>query len=256
MLYSLEKMQNGYYKKRLVLKGGHSVRSLVSLIDHRFSFDTDYNLNSPEGYTYGNVGNLKKDFHQYGSQKICGTGIEVTRNSAMLYFLQINYHLGLSSLNKTLVEKPKIEICKTCRTKKEPKMEKIQTMIDLDLIGLEPPELFHLSLEEQLADKLRVIGANGRQRNNFDAYDVQRICNNNEGNIDWDLTKEIFIEIVKKSGKVPDEYIVACKKYLHSMLSNNNKKGNLENVMFNSDKFNFESMIENVTSVYDFKGIS
>ena len=113
MLYTLEKMEGGYYKKRLVLKGGHSVRSLVSLIDHRFSFDTDYNLNSPDGYTYGDVGNLKKHIHQYGSIKRCGTGVEVTQDNAMLYFLQINYHSGLSTINKNLVERPKIEICKT-----------------------------------------------------------------------------------------------------------------------------------------------
>ena len=254
ILYTLEKMQNGHYKKRLVLKGGHSVRSLVSLIDHRFSFDTDYNLNSPSGYTYGDVENLKKHFHEYASQKSCGTGLDVTQDNAMLYFLQVNYHSGLKSMNKTLVERPKIEICKTCRTKKEPKMGKIQTMIDLDLLGLEPPELFHLSLEEQLADKLKVIGAQGRQRNNFDAYDVQRICDNNAENIDWDLTKEIFTEIVVKSKNKPSKYIEECRAHLHSMLSNKGKQQNLQNVMFNSEEFNFESMIENVKSVYDFKG--
>lgn len=256
MLYTLEKMQDGYYKKCLVLKGGHSVRSLVSLIDHRFSFDTDYNLNSPDGYTYGDVVDLKKHLHQYGSQKSCGTRIEVTQNNAMLYFLQINYHLGLNDINKNLVEKPKIEICKTCRTRKKPEMGEIQTMIDLDLLGLKPPQLFHLSLEEQLADKLRVIGATGRQRNNFDAYDVQRICNYNVDSIDWNLTKEIFTEMVEKSGKKTSKYIEECKGHLHSMLSNKNKKQNLENVMFNSEEFNFESMIENVKSVYDFRGIS
>ena len=113
MLYALEKIQDGYYKKRLVLKGGHSVRSLVSLIDHRFSFDTDYNLNFSSEYTYGDVENLKKHFHEYASQKSCETGLDVTQDSATLYFLQVNYHSGLKSINKTLVERPKIEICKS-----------------------------------------------------------------------------------------------------------------------------------------------
>ena len=40
------------------------------------------------------------------------------------------------------------------------------------------------------------------------------------------------------------------------MLSSKNKQQNLQHVMFNSDKFDFASMIENVKSVYDFKGLS
>ena len=35
-------------------------------------------------------------------------------------------------------------------------------------------------MEEQLATKLHVIGANGRQRNNFDAYDSFRILRHNK----------------------------------------------------------------------------
>lgn len=249
-------MNDSYYKKRLVLKGGHSVRNLVSLIDHRFSFDTDYNLNSPSGYTYGNVTNLKRDLHQYGSQKGCGTGTEITRDNTMLYFLQINYHSSLKSKGKNLIEIPKIEICKTCRTRKKPELGEIQTIIDLDILGLKPPKLLHLSLEEQLADKLRVIGAVGRQRNNFDAYDVLRICNNNIEKIDWNLTQGIFEEIVEKSGKKTNEYIKECRHQLDTMLGHKNKQANLQDVMFNSESFNFKSMIETVKLAYDFKRIS
>ncbi|KEQ57435.1 Nucleotidyl transferase of unknown function protein [Marine Group I thaumarchaeote SCGC RSA3] len=253
MLYTIANLEDGYYKKRLVLKGGHSIRNLVSLIDHRFSFDADFNLNSPEGYTYGKVKNLRKDLQKYGSKRGCSTQTEVTQDSNMLYFLQINYDAPLQNKGAKMIEVPKIEICKTCRTRKNPQLAKTNTMIDLELFGLKPPELFYLSLEEQLADKLRVIGATGRQRNNFDAYDVLRICNENATKIDWSLTREIFYEIIVKSGKKVNKYIDECRHQLQTMLDNPNKKSNLENVIFNSDSFDFEYMINFVKSVYDFK---
>ena len=60
MLYAVTELNGGYYKECLVLKGGHSVRNHVSLVDHRFSFDADFNLNSPKGYTYGDLKNFEK----------------------------------------------------------------------------------------------------------------------------------------------------------------------------------------------------
>ena len=56
----------------------------------------------------------------------------------------------------TLVKHPKIEICKTCRTHELPIISKMNTMIDLEAMGLPPPELAHLNLEEQLENKLHV----------------------------------------------------------------------------------------------------
>lgn len=250
MLYAAMNMNEGYYKKRLVLKGGHSVRNHVPLIDHRFSFDADFNLNSTSGYTYGDVSDLRKDLNKYGSIKGCQTPTEITQNTSMLHFVEVGYRGMLSKLGHTIIEPPKIEICKTCRTHEEPTMSEMNTMIDLELFGLKPPVLAHLSLEEQLVNKLHVIGATGRQRNNFDAYDVHRICKNNK--INWKKTKKIFEEVVIKSGGNPSKYIQECRHQLDTMLSNPRKQTNLTNVIFNSNSFDFKLMIEDVKAKYDF----
>ena len=55
MIYSIARMRDGYYRDRLVLKGGMSVRNHVPLVDHRFSFDADYDPNSYAGYSFGDV---------------------------------------------------------------------------------------------------------------------------------------------------------------------------------------------------------
>ncbi|MGI0102637.1 MAG: nucleotidyl transferase AbiEii/AbiGii toxin family protein [Nitrosotalea sp.] len=250
MLYAVTEMNNGYYKDRLVLKGGHSVRNHVPLVDHRFSFDADFNPNSPGGFTFGDVSDIRKDLNKYGSLRGCETKTRITEDSAMLHFIEVGYRSVLSKLGYTIIEPPKIEICKTCRTHERPIMSEMKTMIDLNLLGLKPLVLAHLSLEEQLANKLHVIGARGRQRNNFDAYDVYRICKNNK--VDWKKTKGIFDAIVTKSGKKPSDYIAECRRQLDTMLSNERKQINLTNVIFDSGSFDFKSMISDVKSRYDF----
>lgn len=251
MLYAVTTMNDGYYKERLVLKGGHSVRNHVPLIDHRFSFDADFNPNSYDKFTYGDVDKIRNDLMKFGSSRKCQTKTEITQNTSMLYFLEVKYHEGLKKKNHTMIEHPKIEICKTCRTLEKPTMSRMNTMIDLKLLGLEPPVLAHLSLEEQLANKLFVIGANGRQRNNFDAYDVYRICNKNK--INWKKTKSVFETIVEKSEKrKTKEYIDECRHQLDAMLKNESKQSNLVTVLFNAKSFNFEDMVSFVKSKYDF----
>lgn len=250
MLYAVTKMNDGYYKERLVLKGGHSVRNLVSLIDHRFSFDADFNLNSTKDYTYGDVSNIKKDLYNYGQMRGCTTRTKVTQDSNMLYFLEIGYHDVLKK-ELNLIERPKIEICKQCRTYEKPILSKVNTMIDLDLLGEEPPELYHLDLEEQLANKLYVIGARGRQRNHFDAYDAYRICKNNS--INWRKEKNIFEQIVEKSGTTLSVYSQECRKQLDAIKKNDGKRKSCQNTIFNSSSFDFDDMIDQVKKFYDFK---
>lgn len=250
MLYAVTEMNSGYYKERLVLKGGHSVRNHVPLVDHRFSFDADFNPNSPGGFTFGDVSDIRMDLNKYGSVRRCTTKTKITEDSAMMHFIEVGYRDALTKLGYAIIEPPKIEICKTCRTHEPPIKSEMKTMIDLNLLGLKPLVLAHLSLEEQLANKLHVIGARGRQRNNFDTYDVYRICKNNK--IDWKKTKGIFEKTVTKSGKKLGEYIAECRHQLDTMLSNKRKKINLTNVIFDSSSFDFESMISDVKSRYDF----
>lgn len=250
MLYAMTTMKDGYYKERLVLKGGHSVRNLVPLEDHRFSFDADFNLNSPAGYTYGDIDNMKKDLHDFASRRGCITTLTVTKENPW-YFLQVNYKDELQKVGLDLVEPPKIEICKTCRTHETPIISKMNTMINLEAMGLEPPELAHLSLEEQLENKLYVIGDSSRIRNHFDAYDAFRICNNNK--IDWKKTKSLFEEAVKQSRKKPSDYVQECRRMLDTIKKHAGKRKRLADTVFHSDDFDFDDMIDTVKSYYDFK---
>jgi predicted nucleotidyltransferase component of viral defense system len=252
MLYTVVDIRGGYYGDRLVLKGGHSVRNYVPLVDHRFSFDADFNVNSFNGFTYGDVDEIRKDLISFGSLKGCKTKTHVTQDSNLLYFLQINYHDEFRRFGQSIIEAPKIEICKTCRTLEKPTVSTVNTMIDLRLLGLEPLVLTHLSLEEQLADKLYIIGALGRQRNNFDAYDVYRICHNNS--VNWKKTKNIFEKVVEKSGKrMMQKHIDECIRHLDTMLLNVNKRKNLTDVLFDPRSFDFGEMVSFVKSTYDFK---
>src|SRR5208282_1344509 len=44
--------QDARYREGLILKGGHSVRSYVPLVAHRFSYDLDFNINQFAGYKF------------------------------------------------------------------------------------------------------------------------------------------------------------------------------------------------------------
>ncbi len=239
VLLAVTQMNDGYYKKRLVLKGGHSVRNLVPLKDHRFSFDADFNTNSVKGITYGDVSNIKQDLYRFGQSRGCTIRTKITQDSVMLYFLEVGYHKFLNrGLN--IVERPKIEVCKQCRTHERPILSRMNTMIDLELLGMEPPELLHLDLEEQLANKLFVIGSRGRQRNHFDAYDIYRICKNNK--IDWNKEKRIFSNIIKRTGKSLSEYSSECISQLDAIKRNDGKRTSFQNIVFDNNSFEFDKL--------------
>ena len=250
MMYTITGMADGFYRTRLVLKGGMSVRNYVPVAEHRISFDLDFNPNSAAGYSYGKVSRIKRDLERHGSAKRCVTRARVTNDSAMLYFLEIMYRDALREVGATIVEPTKVEICKTCRTKTEPVLSEVNTIIDTSVFGRKPPKVLQMSLEEQLAGKLHVIGAQGRQRNNFDAYDAYRITRHNK--IDWKKARRIFGEMVTKSNKRPSEYVENCMRHLDSMLGNPNKRKNLERIMF-AEPLDFEGMIRTVKSLYRFE---
>ena len=250
MMYAITGMAGGLYRTGLVLKGGMSVRNYVPVAEHRISFDLDFNPNSAAGYSYGKVSRIKRDLERHGSAKGCTTRARVTNNSAMLYFLEITYRDALREIGATTMEPTKVEICKTCRTRTEPILNEVNTIIDTAVFGRKPPKVLQMSLEEQLADKLRVIGAQGRQRNNFDAYDAYRITRHNK--VDWKKARRIFEEMVAKSNKRPSEYVEHCTRHLDSMLGNPNKRKSLERVMF-AEPLDFEAMIRAVKSLYRFE---
>lgn len=253
MVYAVASMRDGYYRDRLVLKGGLSVRNHVELLDHRFSFDVDYDANTQSGYTFGKVDMIRRDLIEYGNRRGCRTNVKEARDTARDYFLELGYRKPIEEIGGSLVEVPMLELCKSCRVFQRPQKGAMKTFIDLDLLGLKPPEVYHVGLEEQLATKLFIMGASGRQRNQFDAYDAMRIAESNSKRLDWRVAKSVFEEKVRRHNAKFGPYVEECNHQLDAMLRNPGKRSRLQNTVFNPD-FSFDRMVETVTSMYAFKG--
>lgn len=248
MLYAVTSMRDGYYRDRLVLKGGLSVRSAVPLANHRFSFDADFDTNTPEGFRYRDVSDLKGDIIKYGAERGCKTRASVTRDEQRLLFVTVEYRQSLES-NHRIIERPKIEVCKTCRVQEAPVSSRVNTIIDLEILGLEPPVVAHLSLEEQFAAKLHVIGSKTRQRRHFDAYDCFMMFRFNK--MDMKRARSLFETRCDNYAPGPRAYVEECRRYLDVMLRDDRKKAKLEEAAF-AEGFNFDAMIDEVKSFYDF----
>jgi predicted nucleotidyltransferase component of viral defense system len=250
LLYSIAEMNDGYYKERLVLKGGLSVRNHVPLIDHRFSFDADVNPNTENGITYGDLSQMRNDLLKYGNLRRCEAKAEITKNDVRLHFIEVGYWDTLRKGGYRIVERPKIEMCKTCRVFTKPVKNDMNTIIDLDVLGLKPPVILHVGLEEQFATKLFIIGSSGRQRNHFDVYDALRIYRNNK--IDWKLAKKLFDLLCERHKVKPSIHIKECHHQLDAMLRNAGKKASLEDTVFRKGSFDFDVMVQEIKSLYSF----
>jgi len=250
MLHAVVEMNNGFYKDKLVLKGGFSVRNHVPLTDHRFSFDADFSPNTKNNFTYGDVSGIRGDLIKYGSQRRCETKTDVTKNDTRLYFVEVGYWDTLKKAGYRIVERPKIEICKTCRVFTDTVTNPVNTIIDLDILGLKPPVVTHVGLEEQFSTKLFIIGSSGRQRNHFDAYDAMRIFKNNK--LDLKLAKKLFDMLAERHKVKSSEYIKECRHQLDAMLKNDGKRADLENTVFRKNSFDFDEMVGEVKSLYTF----
>lgn len=248
MLYAVTNMRDGYYRERLVLKGGLSVRSAVPLASHRFSFDADFDPNTPGGFSYRDVSGLKGDIEKYGAARGCKTRVSVTRDEQRLHFVEAEYRQSLDEIHH-IIERPKIEVCKTCRVHETPVLSRINTIIDLELLGLEPPVVAHLSLEEQFAAKLHVIGSNTRQRKHFDAYDSFRMFQSNK--IDMKKARELFEKRCANYVPGPGAYAEECRRCLDAMLGDGKKRTKLEEATF-AGGFDFDAMVNEVKSFYGF----
>ena len=248
MLCALTRARGGHYKRRAVVKGGHSVRNYVPLEHHRFSFDVDLNPNSFDGYSYGKISGLKKDLHRYASERGCTTALTVTKENPW-YFLQVGYADQLKARGLRAAETSKIDVCKTCRTFERPVLSRMNTMIDLEVLGIEPPEFAHLCLEEQISNKLATIGSSSRQRNHLDAYDAYRMCTSNE--VDWKKAKRIFEASVVRRGQRPSEFVGECRRMLDTVKAHPGKRADLGNAAFRPDP-DFDAMIDAVKGYYGF----
>jgi len=249
MIYAVATMKAGYYGKALVLKGGLSVRNHVPLMDHRFSFDADYDPNFQAGYSFGKVDKIRKDLLR--SRSGCVTRVAEVKDDERLYFLELGYKEPLREEGVRLVEAPKIELCKTCKVLQAPEKAPMNTFLDLRQLNLPHLEIFHVALEEQLATKLFIIGSSGRQRNQFDAYDAMRIVESKGNKLNWKQTRNLFEEKIGRAKSRTKDHIAECNRQLDSMLLNTNKMKNLEETTFK--KFDFREMVTKVKSLYDFE---
>lgn len=255
MIYSVARMEGGYYRDRLVLKGGLSVRNHVPLLDHRFSFDADYDPNSFAGYHFGDVDEIKADFAKYASLRRSATTVDAVKNDDRLLFLELSYRDTLRGAGYKIEERPRIELCKRCRILQEPEENLMATMMDLKFLGLESLTIKHVGLEEQLAAKLFIIGDMRRgKRNHFDAYDALRIVDNNRG-LDWKLVRKLFASraekhAVKGHATKVSEHVKECRRHLDTMKLNANKRAGLAYAVFRKD-FDFDVMVDRTKELYD-----
>ena len=93
------------------------------------------------------------------------------------------------------------------------------------------------------------MGARGRQRNHFDAYDSFRILGHNEP--DMRKTRDIFKRLCAPHDSRPSSYASECRRQLDVMRGNLRKRESLEDATF-ADGFDFDDMVTAVILFYDF----
>jgi hypothetical protein len=242
------RIRDSYYGERLILKGGHSVRTYVPLEAHRFSYDLDFNIDRKMGCSFGEVDELKQDLNEFAQDrgtKIRGT---VARNDQRFYWIVFNYrHMVNKTYGIIIPEAPKIEICKDCKTIGDPAQNQMVTMIDPKLLGIDLPNIKQLDVNEQLSNKLYVIGVPQRRRRHFDIYDAYRITQFNSSILDWSVVRESFLAHLRKKEK-PSALIERAKHLINKTLEDNNTIRRIEATTFGT--FDFKEAAEAVSDIY------
>jgi RNase P subunit RPR2 len=199
MLLAICRIRDSYYKERLILKGGHSVRTYVPLRAHRFSYDLDYNIYREGGYTFRHIETLNDDLNTFAETRKSKIRASVTLNNSRFHWITLNYRQIIEEkYGIRIPEDPKIEICKDCRTIRAPAENAMATMVNLNLLMITLPHVKQLSLNEQLSNKLYVIGVTVRQRRHFDIFDCYRILEFNAGRLDWSVVRESFHALLRR----------------------------------------------------------
>jgi len=242
------RIRDSYYRERLILKGGHSVRTYVPLEAHRFSYDLDFNVDRKQGYSFGEVDELKRDLNEFAQNR--GTEIRgtIARNDQRFYWITFNYrHIVNERYGVTIPENPKIEICKDCKTIEDPAQNQMVTMIDPKLLGINLPNIKQLDVNEQLSNKLYVIGVPQRQRRHFDIFDAYRITQYNSKTLDWSVVRESFLAYLKKKER-PSVLIERARHLIKKTLEDNNTIRRIEGTTFGT--FDFKEAAEAVSNIY------
>lgn len=247
MALAIYKIRDAYYQEKLILKGGHSVRTYVPLRAHRFSYDLDFNIYRDGGHLFRDIQTLSNDLNTFAVTRRSQIRASVTLNNQRFHWITLNYRSVIEErYGVRIPEEPKIEICKDCRTICAPAENTMVTMVDSMLLGLTLPQVRQLGLNEQLSNKLYIIGVTARQRRYFDIFDSKRIIEYNAGNLDWRVVRESLHALMR--GKNIQSHIKRARKLIQLAVEDTNTTRRLESSTF--EPFNFKEAAQTVSDLY------
>jgi len=236
-----------HYIERLILKGGHAVRSYVPLTAHRFSYDLDFNIDRESGYKLREIKDIRTDLNELAVRRRSEVRSDIARDQGLFYWIEMNYRETIrQAYDVTIPEVPKIEICKPCRTFLPPVKTRIPTVFDLNLVGLTLPEVKQLSTDELLANKLYVIGVDDRQRRHFDIFDSYRIYAHNRNAINWPNVRSAFESYLR--GRSAKGFAERARELIRKTRGNENTIRRMESATF--ETFEFKAAAEEVEGIY------
>lgn len=247
MLLAICKVRDSYYQERLILKGGHSVRTYVPLRAHRFSYDLDFNIHRGGGHTFREIQTLSYDLNSFASTRRSQIRASVTLNDQRFHWITLNYRPVIEEkYGVRIPEEPKIEICKDCKTVHAPAENAMVTMVDSTLLAVTLPRLKQLDLNDQLSNKLYAIGVTARQRRHFDIFDSKRIIEYNADKLDWKVVRESFHALMRRENA--QSHIKRARRLIQLAVQDTNTTRRLESGTF--EPFDFKEAAETVSDLY------
>jgi predicted nucleotidyltransferase component of viral defense system len=247
ILLAINQIRDSYYKERLILKGGHSVRTYVPLRAHRFSYDVDFNIDRDSGHTFREIQTLKDDLNKFAQTRRSEIRPSITLNNQRFHWITLNYQeLIEREYGVRIPEEPKIEICKDCRTIRTPAENEMVTMVNPKLLAIALPHVKQLDLNEQLSNKLYVIGVTARRRRHFDVFDCNRIVEFNASKLDWGIIRESFHAMLRHEKL--QSHIRRARELIHKTAEDTNTIRRIESATF--EPFNFTEAVKTVSDLY------
>lgn len=247
MLLTIFQIRNSHYRERLILKGGYSVRTYFPLHAHRFSYDLDFNVHREGGHTFREVENLCQDVNRFAETRRSPARGSVTLNNQRFHWITFNYR---QIIEKTygfrIPEEPKIEICKDCRTIQTPVDSEIVTMVDPKLLAVALPRIMHLDLNEQLSNKLYIIGVAARQRRHFDIFDCYRIVQFKGRELDWKIVRNSFHSQLRR--EIASTHIERARRLIANSARDSGTVRRIESGTF--EPFDFKDAASSVSELY------
>jgi len=247
LLLTISRIRDSYFGELLILKGGHSVRTYVPLRNHRFSYDLDFNIHRGGGHTFREVQSLRGDLNNFAEIRRSPIRGSVTLNNQRFHWITFNYRQVMEeAYGVTIPEEPKVEICKDCRTVRTPAENEVVTIVDPKLLTVVLPRFKHLDLNEQLSNKLYVIGVTARQRRHFDIFDCHRIVEFNSGRLDWKAVRDSFHAQLRHENA--SRHIDRARRLIARTIRDSNTVRRIESCTF--EPFNFKEAAKSVSELY------